>query len=76
MKKGQKTKNYSTKPSSTSSSDGSEHNEAPIRERLLKFYSKYNPEKLDSIDTLLEHYEGREKVLLAKLIDKYGPEPR
>lgn len=45
------------------------------KERLCAFYSKYMPEKLDSIPALLEKYEGKEDKLFTALVKKYGPEP-
>lgn len=44
-------------------------------ERLHAFYSKYMPEKLDNIPSLLEKYEGREEQLFTALRKKYGDEP-
>ncbi|KAL3816671.1 hypothetical protein ACHAXA_003861 [Cyclostephanos tholiformis] len=45
------------------------------RQRLVAFYEKYMPEKLDGIDTILEKYEGKEDKLFVALVRKYGPEP-
>ena len=44
-------------------------------ERLRAFYTKYVPEKLDSVPSLLEKYAGREEKLFTALVQKYGPEP-
>lgn len=44
------------------------------RSRLHAFYSKYNPEKIDEIDTVLLKYKGKEDTLFQALIRKYGPE--
>jgi len=44
-------------------------------ERLHAFYSKYMPEKLDNIPSLLQKYEGREEQLFNALVKKYGDEP-
>ena len=38
---------------------------------LYSFYKTKNPEKLDSISTILERYEGREGLLYANLMEKY-----
>ncbi len=45
------------------------------RERLVAFYTKYSPEKLEGINEILEKYEGKEDKLFMALVKKYGPEP-
>eukprot|EP01064_Diplonema_japonicum_P003525 TRINITY_DN12265_c3_g1_i1.p1 TRINITY_DN12265_c3_g1~~TRINITY_DN12265_c3_g1_i1.p1 ORF type:complete len:314 (+),score=53.11 TRINITY_DN12265_c3_g1_i1:45-944(+) len=45
------------------------------RERLGRFYTKYNRTKLGEVDTLLYTYRGREEELFSALVQKYGPEP-
>lgn len=45
------------------------------RERLVNFFSKYNPEKIDGADKICEAYFGKEPELFAALTAKYGPEP-
>ncbi|GLE02111.1 hypothetical protein PINS_up010949 [Pythium insidiosum] len=45
------------------------------RERLVRFYKKYNADKLDEIDGVLERFKGKEAQLFNALIKKYGPEP-
>lgn len=45
------------------------------KERLLRFYEKYNPGKLGSVDKMLRRYEGSEEQLMAELVKTYGPEP-
>ncbi|TDH74143.1 uncharacterized protein CCR75_002961 [Bremia lactucae] len=45
------------------------------RERLQRFYDKYNPEKLHEIDSVLERFKGREAQLFSSLVKKYGAEP-
>ena len=49
------------------------------RDRLTRFYARYNPEKLQQpqlLDEILSHYNGREEKLFRKLRKKYGvPEP-
>jgi hypothetical protein len=42
---------------------------------LVNMFTKYNPTRLDFIDTILEQYAGREDVLIESLVLKYGPEP-
>lgn len=44
------------------------------KERLSSFYTKYQPEKLDGIDGILEKYSGKEDKLFTALVKKYGPE--
>ena len=41
------------------------------RARLVAFYEKHNPAKLDSIDATLEKYAGRESELFEALRAKY-----
>jgi len=48
---------------------------ASYRDRLVVFFTKYNPNRLDFIDTILEQYVGREDILMESLVIKYGPEP-
>lgn len=43
--------------------------------RLVAFYKRYNPEKLDEVDTVLAKYKGKEAQLFNALVKKYGPEP-
>jgi len=42
------------------------------RARLVAFYKKFNPEKLDMVDSTLAKFTGREEVLFQKLSKKYG----
>ncbi|GMF51573.1 unnamed protein product [Phytophthora fragariaefolia] len=42
-----------------------------FRERLVVFYSKYNPSKLTAVDRTLEAYSGREEELFQKLHERY-----
>ncbi|KAF4040506.1 Cyclophilin type peptidyl-prolyl cis-trans isomerase/CLD [Phytophthora infestans] len=44
-----------------------------FRDRLVKFYTKYNPTKLNSVDRTLETYSGREDELFRKLHERYVP---
>lgn len=41
------------------------------RARLVEFYTKYNPSKVDSVDQTLANYLGREEQLFQKLKLKY-----
>ena len=45
-------------------------------ERLIAFYEKYVPEKVDTVPGLLEKYEGKEDKLFLALTKKYGEEPK
>ena len=44
-------------------------------QRLMAFYEKYVPEKVESVPGLLEKYAGKEDNLFHALVKKYGPEP-
>ena len=46
-----------------------------LRPRLVRFFAKYNPEKLSSVESILGQYVGKEEKLFDALIKKYGPEP-
>jgi len=46
-----------------------------MKERLIAFYTKYQPDKLDGIDGILDKYSGKEDKLFTALVKKYGPEP-
>jgi density-regulated protein len=46
-----------------------------IAERLMEFYKKYVPEKVETVPSLLEKYAGKEEKLFQALVQKYGPEP-
>ncbi|TMW62809.1 hypothetical protein Poli38472_005427 [Pythium oligandrum] len=41
------------------------------RDRLIKFYQQYNPEKLKDVDSTLAKYKGNEAKLFAMLEQKY-----
>ena len=49
--------------------------ESDNRSRLARFMQKYNPEKVNSIDTILNAYAGKEQQMWEALVKKYGPEP-
>lgn len=42
-----------------------------IRQFMQKFYSRYNPDKMHTIDFILGQFEGRENEMLLMLSDKY-----
>ncbi len=44
-------------------------------ERLIHFYEKYQPDKVDGVAAILDKYAGKEDKLFAALVKKYGPEP-
>jgi len=41
------------------------------RDRLFAFYEEHNPEKLETIDDILEQWAGKEDELLKAITDKY-----
>ena len=45
------------------------------RERVVRMYRKYNPQRLDTVDKSMEVYKGQEQNLIDALVQKYGPEP-
>lgn len=50
-----------------------------FKSRLVQFYKKYAPEKLEddqALDDLLKKSQGKEEKLFEKLVAKYGAEPQ
>jgi hypothetical protein len=45
------------------------------RDRLVRFYAKYSPDKLPEVDSILTKYAGKETKMFQVLVDRYGPEP-
>jgi hypothetical protein len=45
------------------------------RDRLVRFYAKYSPDKLPEVDSILVKYAGKEAKMFQVLVDRYGPEP-
>ena len=43
--------------------------------RLVRFYQKYNAEKIPRAEEFLAAYRGEEEQLFSILVSKYGPEP-
>lgn len=62
-----------TKPNTTltTSTESIHQSEQSYKERLLEFYTKYNPEKLSTVDETLEKYKGKEEEMFTKLYQKY-----
>uniref|UniRef100_A0AAV1TTL6 SUI1 domain-containing protein n=1 Tax=Peronospora matthiolae TaxID=2874970 RepID=A0AAV1TTL6_9STRA len=58
-------------------SDSSQSNESSVytSQRLLAFYQRYNPEKVDDVPQVLAKYKDKESQLFDALVKKYGPEP-
>lgn len=46
-----------------------------LKERLLGFYQQYNPSKLNTVDQVLQKYQGNEEKLLYNLSKKYNIRP-
>lgn len=44
-------------------------------ERVRRFYEKYAPDKVGNVEKILVAYKGKEEILIAELVKKYGPEP-
>lgn len=58
-------------PGQNTSASASTQGSLSARDRLVAFYSKYNPAKLSTVDRTLEAYKGRETELFAKLHERY-----
>ena len=48
------------------------HGGGELRRVLFEFYSKHNPDKLDTIDKILATYKGKEASLIRSLEKKYA----
>jgi cyclophilin family peptidyl-prolyl cis-trans isomerase/Ca2+-binding EF-hand superfamily protein len=59
-------------PAQSSAEATDETAKTDYRSRLIEFYEKHNPEKVDSVDTTLEKFKGKEEELFRKLALKYG----
>jgi cyclophilin family peptidyl-prolyl cis-trans isomerase len=59
------------KPNNNNSDDGDSAKPSTHRQRLIEFYEKYNREKLNSVDSTLEKFKGKEGEMFAKLYKKY-----
>ncbi|KAL3936137.1 MAG: hypothetical protein SGBAC_008482 [Bacillariaceae sp.] len=57
----------------TASSSGSPN--TSHKQRLVAFYKKHNPSKLDTVDTTLAKFKGKEDELFQKLETKYNKPP-
>jgi len=55
--------------------DGPQNSGMDLKERLIRFYKKYNPSKLVFVDYFVTNWSGNEETLFATLQKKYGPEP-
>jgi density-regulated protein len=45
------------------------------KNRLTRYYQKFNPSKIDGLDAVLQKYKGKEHLLFIAIQKKYGPEP-
>lgn len=52
-----------------------QHDPAYYRAQIEKIYTKFCPEKLNSIDALMKKYENSEAQLFEAVVTKYGPPP-
>jgi hypothetical protein len=55
--------------------EAAEEAAADHRGRLERFYVAHNADKLGDVAAMLGKYAGREEVLFAALVEKYGAEP-
>ena len=62
----------STNQPPTPSLNSVENKDLDIRNAMHSFYSKYNPEKVNTIDNILQQYLGFEIQLVQHLIQKYN----
>jgi hypothetical protein len=53
----------------------SESSQSDAKDALVRLYTIHSPEKLPSVDALLEAYKGQEKELVEQMEAKYAPEP-
>jgi hypothetical protein len=45
------------------------------RDRMVRFYQKWAPEKVAQVDYVLDNSVGEEEDIFRRLVSKYGPEP-
>ena len=45
------------------------------RRRIVHFYTRHNPQKLEEVDFLLHLFKDREQEVIDACVEKYGPEP-
>ena len=43
-----------------------------MKKRVIKIYEKHNRAKLGEVDRIMQHFKGKEMVLLEKLAEKYS----
>ena len=48
---------------------------AAFKNRLARFFTKYNPCKLSQIDAIVDKYLTRQSTVFEALVSRYGPEP-
>ena len=65
----------STAPTRTKKVENSSAKRREYRERLERFYRKYNPLQMVIIDQMLNAAEGNEEKMFAALVKVHGPEP-
>eukprot|EP00760_Papus_ankaliazontas_P029055 PhM_4_TR4118/c0_g1_i1/m.66260 len=46
------------------------------RGRLTRFYERYNPDRLSSVEEILDRNYGFEGAVMRELVSRYGPEPQ
>ncbi len=64
-----------SEPTSLSTSSSALTQPLTYRDRLVRFYSTYAPEKLELVDEALRAFAGKEEELFSSLVLQYGPEP-
>merc|ERR1711915_95291 len=47
-----------------------------VRQLIIEIYTKHNPEKLYSVDSLLDRCDGHEELLYNGICEKYGEIPQ
>ena len=48
---------------------------ATFKNRLARFFTKYNPSKLSQLDVIVDKYLNLQSTVFKTLVSKYGPEP-
>lgn len=46
-----------------------------FHQRVTRFYAKYEPSKMETVDKIVERFKGNEDRIIEMLVRKYGPEP-
>eukprot|EP00759_Apiculatamorpha_spiralis_P000357 PhF_6_TR1006/c0_g1_i3/m.2006 len=67
---------YGPEPAGPNSDSVGASNEQAFKDRLIRFYEHYKPEKVADVDKIVSKNKGFEPQIMAELVKRYGPEPQ